>query len=156
MTPPGVSDLIERNVLAPEPATKWTACGMAESGHRPLQRRNNESTECGRKHGTSNVEQKTRCKQRLRHCLGGESGIGSPLIQPLQTVAESQPGRFPFEVSSIIAGQVSPHPVPEQDTFCQGCQASLRTGQSRGISASFDFLVQRSRVASLYLASSAK
>lgn len=36
--------------------------------------------------------------------LGGESGIGSPSTQPIQTAAESLPGRFPFNVSPIIAG----------------------------------------------------
>lgn len=43
------------------------------------------------------------CFQRLSKYSGGESGIGSPATQPLQTLAESLLGGFPFNVSSIIA-----------------------------------------------------
>jgi len=54
---------------------------------------------------------------------GGESGIGSGLIQPIQTVAESLSGRFPFDVSSIIAGPEGVHPLP----FKQPGQAKSRS-----------------------------
>ncbi|MCC5099432.1 hypothetical protein, partial [Xanthomonas campestris] len=49
------------------------------------------------------IAQKTFRFNGFRSRTGGESGIGSPSIQPLQTVAESLLGRFPFNVSSIIA-----------------------------------------------------
>ncbi len=46
------------------------------------------------------------------YVIGGESGIGSPSIQPLQPVAESLLGRFPFNVSPIIDPRLARLPAP--------------------------------------------
>lgn len=60
---------------------------------------------------TIRTHQKFRLKISDLCVIGGESGMGAPSLQPIQTVAEDLASLFPLNVSWIIARQCSMQPV---------------------------------------------